>query len=87
MTQESLKRQDLEVLWDEVLHRVNDHSFLLRFSHEMFRYDVHRARHDYLQRHFDHVHERIVAFFSSYTSPIETTGKIFVKALYPSTPT
>lgn len=59
----------------EVWSRLDDHSFIFRSSHKMFRYDVNGALQDYLHPLFDAVHERTAAFPSVLWSQVEMHGK------------
>lgn len=59
----------------EARHRPVDHSFSLHSSHEMFRYIVNQALHDWLRPLLDDVHENALTFRSASTIHVETHGE------------
>lgn len=72
---EAGKRQNFEAKLADVQCRLDDHSSLPCFSHEMFRYEVNRGLHYYFHPLFDAMRERTAAFRSVLSSQSEPQGE------------
>lgn len=61
------RHRDLEGILSEVWCPFDDHSSILRSPHEMSRYDISQALHNYLSLFSDAMRERTMSFHSAST--------------------
>lgn len=66
--------QDLEALLAELQRLLYGHSSLLSASHDIFRYKINQALHDYVRPRFDAVCKHTIDFCSASTNQVETHG-------------